>query len=558
MVGIFKDLGDMGRRPMTDDRQRKGVWKASAWFLILSLRAIAAPAQEYRFAVTDMQVALTVNRDSSVALAYEVSFQADPGAHAIDVVDFGMPNEHYRLDTAEADIGGEPLSDIRRSEYVHPGVEVHLGGRQIEGGEGGTVRLRIFVDNLVFQDSSDAAYASLEFKTTWFDPKFVSGNAAQILVVFYLPEGTTPQTVRFHDFGQSGYRPSHSRFSEADRRVSYEWAWFDVPADKPYAAGASFPKSLVARVYAPPKISLGRAFENMISAFFAFVGGLAPVWIPVLIVILAIRSNRRRMRQYLAPIVGIETGGIKRGLTAPEAALLQQLPLPKVLLLIIFGLVRKGALSVREVGEKEYHFQAKSPEPGVELRDYEAALIAAIDGNNRLDKGKLKGLFTDMIRALEAKMAGFSRRQTNAYYRSIMDRAWEQVKKTPGDMLPQKLADSLEWLVMDEHYDEKMGGTFPDTVFFPGSGPYWYQSLPRFPGTTKGGPLSQLATRFAQSLESFSSVLVGNVGSFTSTVTRVTNPPPARTSGGSSGGGGGCACACACAGCACACAGGGR
>ena len=55
--------------------------------------------------------------------------------------------------------------------------------------------------------------------------------------------------------------------------------------------------------------------------------------------------------------------------------------------------------------------------------------------------------------------------------------------------------------------------------------------------------------------------VLGDLNTFTSRVTNVTNPPPPpSTTSYRSGGGGGhsCACACACAGCACACAGGGR
>ena len=65
-------------------------------------------------------------------------------------------------------------------------------------------------------------------------------------------------------------------------------------------------------------------------------------------------------------------------------------------------------------------------------------------------------MFTDMIAALQKKMAGFSRRETNAYYQSIMNKAWEQVKNCPREKLPEELAQSLEWLALDPEYENKL------------------------------------------------------------------------------------------------------
>ena len=52
----------------------------------------------------------------------------------------------------------------------------------------------------------------------------------------------------------------------------------------------------------------------------------------------------RRKTHYMPPIAQVEGGGIKRGLTAPEAAVLLELPVAKVLSLVIFGMLKKGIL----------------------------------------------------------------------------------------------------------------------------------------------------------------------------------------------------------------------
>ena len=192
-----------------------------------------------------------------------------------------------------------------------------------------------------------------------------------------------------------------------------------------------------------------------IFAFIAFVFSLAPVWIIVLIVVFAMRHSRKRLLQYLPPRVGIESGGIKRGLAPAEAALLQELPLAKVLLLVIFGLLKKDMLAIQEVAAGDFRFQVREKE-GLELQEFEKDFIAAIDKENRLDKTALRAMFTAMIAALEKKMAGFSRRETNQYYQSIMNKAWEQVKNCPPEKLPEELDESLEWLALDPDYESKL------------------------------------------------------------------------------------------------------
>ncbi len=528
--------------------------------LLLSLPALAAG---YRFTVNDLTAELTVRADGLVELRYALTFTPQPGSHPVDIVDIGMPNDRYELGSARAAIAGTRLADIRRSAYVKPGVEVHLGARAIVPGQTGTLEFSILLPRMVYADSEDGRFASLQFKTTWFDGQYVAGSAERIKIRFNLPPGSRPDEVKYHGFS-GGHEPSEM-FLEADR-VVYRWLWFDRPATVPYAAGASFPRNLVAGVSAPPRHSVLKAVASVFIALIAFVLSLAPIWIIVLIIVLAVRGNRKRLQRYLPPRVGIESGGIKRGLAPAEAALLQELPLARVLLLIVFGLLKKGRLAIKEIaaGDFRYHEQARE---GLEMHEYETAFLGAIDTDNRLVKGKLRSLFTAMIAALEKKMAGFSRRETNAYYQSIMNKAWEQVRNSPPGQLPAELAQSLEWLVLDPEYEKKLEPFADNAVFLPGGTDHWYQHFPRrstaggssVPGSGSTRGVGQAAANLVGSLQTFSAALLGDSAAFTSAITRVTNPPPTPAAGGSGHhGGGSCACACACAGCACACAGGGR
>jgi hypothetical protein len=523
-------------------------------------------AADYFFKVNDLKATLTVQPDSMVELRYAVTFTPEPGSHPVDIVDIGMPNESYDLSSARASISGLELTDIRNSEYVKPGVEVHLGGGTISPGRTATLEFAIMVRQMVYPDNNDKSYASLQFKTTWYDGKYVAGNAERIEVQFNLPPGSKPEEVKYHGFGSSGYKPS-AMLLEGDH-VVYRWLWLDRPATLPYAAGASFRRELVASVYSPPRRSLLKALLTAFFAFFAFVFSLSPIWIIALIIFFAVRSGRKRMKQYLPPSIGIESGGIKRGLTPPQAALLQEQPLAKVLLLIVFGLLKKEKLMIKEIAAKDFHYHEQKKE-GLELQEYESAFVAAIDKDNRLDHKLLRDLFIGMIAALKKTMAGFSRRETNAYYQSIMNKAWEQVKACPPDRLPAELAQSLEWLALDPEYERKLEPYANDAILLPGRTDYWYRNFPQrsagtgggtVPGKGFGQTVSGAAGNLVGSLQVFSGALLGDSASFTTFITKVTNPPPVQHSSGSSGhsSGGGCACACACAGCACACAGGGR
>ena len=524
-----------------------------------------APAAEYYFKVTDLKAELTVQKDSSVDIRYAITFSPEAGSHPIDIVDIGMPNEQYDKNSARAWIDGQELAVIKDSEYVHPGVEIHLEAKQIMPGATGRLEFQIKVGQMIYLDSDDSAFAALQFKSTWFDSKYVSGNTRQLEIKINLPAGASPEQVKYHTFGRADYRPSETFFQ--DNRVSYVWRWLEQPATVPYGVGASFPKNLVASVYSPPRRSIFKPLLNAFFAFFAFVFSLSPFWIIAMIIFFAVRSSRKRLKDYLPPRIGIESGGIKRGLTPAEAALLQELPLPRVLLLIIFGLLKKEMLVIKEVADKEFRFTCQT-KAGFEPLDYEKEFIAAIDADNRLNKSSLRPLFTNMIKGLQTKMAGFSRRETNMYYQSIMNKAWDQIKNAPKEKLPKELADSLEWLAMDSEYESKLSPYTGDTLFLPGRGYYWYQHFPQraagsagaaTPGKSYGQTVTGSASRFVQSMEVFSAALVGDAAAFTSAITRVTNPLPVATSSGSgSHGGSSCACACACAGCACACAGGGR
>jgi hypothetical protein len=278
----------------------------------------------------------------------------------------------------------------------------------------------------------------------------------------------------------------------------------------------------------------------------------------------------------MSPKIAIEGHGIKRGLTAVEAAILMEQPLDKVMTMILFGVVKKNAATVTQRDPLQVDVASPLPEG---LHEYEQNFLKALDEREaRARRNLLQEMTVKLVKSVSEKMKGFSRRETIEYYRRIMETAWEQVQKANTPEVQMAFFDQqLEWTMLDKDYDDRSRRVFHGPVFLP---MWWGRYDPTYrtgPISSSGGgvsapsqpsgsgrtslPGADFAASVVGGVQTFSQKVIGNVNDFTSRVTNVTNPPPKPTSSGRSMGGGGsrgCACACACAGCACACAGGGR
>jgi hypothetical protein len=300
-----------------------------------------------------------------------------------------------------------------------------------------------------------------------------------------------------------------------------------------------------------------------------------------LIAWLGIASERRRKMKYLPPKIRIEGHGIKRGLTSVEAAILMEQPMDKIMTMILFSVVKKGAAEVTSKDPLEIDAtQIESDK----LRPYEVKFLEAFQEEKQSKRRTLlQNMMVDLIKSVGNKMKGFSHKETVAYYKSIMERAWQQVEsaETP-EVKIAKFDDHLGWTMLDKDFDERTQDVFrTGPVFVPiwwgRYDPTWSRrartsGTPRVTTTQPSGagrsspslpnlPGGEFAASVVGGIQGFSRDVVGNVTDFTSRITNKTNPAPkpsSRSGGWSSGGGSSCACACACAGCACACAGGGR
>ncbi len=547
-----------------------------AALIILLVLTSSAAAQEYFFRLEQETVHVYWNEDGTLSLDYTLVFTNQPGAHAIEYVDMGMPNDNFDLDSITAEVNGHPILDISRSEYQGSGTgfALGLGSNSIPAGRRGTVHVNIGrITRVLHTDTTDDQYASAVFVPNWFGSQYVTGTT-DLTVVFHLPPGVQPDEPRYHT--PSGNWPGldepETGFDDQGR-IIYTWRAPQASAASQYVFGSSFPKSYVpAAAIASPSLfeRLGISGEDLIGGLFCLGFAFFIIGMPVITII----ADRQRKMKYLPPKVRIEGHGIKRGLTAVEAAILMEQPLDKVMTMILFGVIKKNA--ARVVKRDPLKIESIPPLPEG-MREYERSFVDAFQlekAGQRQDA--LQKMTVAMIRSVSDKMKGFSHKETIAYYQNIMEKAWKMVQEadTP-EVQSQRLDESLEWTMLDREYDTRTREVIRGPVIIP---TWWGRYDPTFgrpastsgpvPVSTGGGrssasslphlPGSDFAASVVTGVQGFSGKVIGDLTTFTSKVTNVTNPPPKSTSSGGSRSGGGCACACACAGCACACAGGGR
>jgi hypothetical protein len=556
-------------------------------FVVLAGSAMPVHAEDYSFQVPEESAIVTINTDGSVSIDYYITFQNDSGAHPIDVVDIGMPNYDYVLKSMSANVDGTALSKITDSDYVSPGISVYLGDHEIPAGGKGTLYLHVDkVKNTIYQatEQESETYGSLVFEPNWFDSQYCHGDT-KLQVTLILPAGLQTTEPRYYTPAGGWPGSSDPESGKKDNKIYYTWYSDQANAYSQYQFGASFP----ARVMEANAINTSTTYDSGSSSSSGNTISLDSIcpWVMCLGFLgffgLAIYSAtigaKKRKLQYLPPKISIEGQGIKRGLTPVEAGILMEQPMDKIMTLVLFGLLKKEAAEV--VTKDPLKIKAASPLPEG-LYAYETDFLAAFSVDNAAQKRKLlQTMMVNLIKSVGEKMKGFSKKDTVAFYKDIMERAWQQVEAaaTP-EVKSQVYEDVMDWTMLDSNYDRRTTQTFNSPVFIPAP-TWWWRYDPTFPRTStvsstpvsagsshSGGsislpslPGSAFAASVVGGAQNFASNVLGNVTSFTSGVTNVTNPPPPPSTyrgGGGSSGGHSCACACACAGCACACAGGGR
>ncbi len=596
------------------------------WVIVLTIvAATVASAQDYSFSVPKMELHVTPNSDASVTMEYVIDFYCDQGAHPIDIVDVGLPHKDYDISNMQAALNGSPLGIIRKSEFLDQlqqvGVEVPLSPA-IASGQSGRFEFECTMPNLVYQDTTRADYASLRITPTWFGSEFLTGTT-ELGVFIYLPD-----EIKLDEILHQGL--NFDQKFQLEGRKAVIWVFKGTRVDTEHMVAVSFPQRVMDRVVRITKWGLawkwwtespgarvfaGIVFLVLLGIFFfrltAGTGacifiplliGLAilwalspalealflPVFIPVWLIAGRVQGSRRR--EYLPAIESAPGGGIKRGLAVPEAAVLLEQPLGRVLTLVIFGLLKKRlvrqtaddplTVEIREDYQTEERRERRQAAQanGTVIRGYEQAFLEEIMENpgNPVEALNFRKAMKHLVTSTAKRMKSFDLDKTREYYRHIMAKAWREAKAI-GEIEQRTdfVDDNLMWLMLDEDYHEGF------TTWHRGG--YYYRSVwsrpaaaataaPAAPAPAVGGrtTLGDVTASFAGWAEHTTGRLAStmdpvSVGLTPGSIIDLSGVDKvsmdflesmAESSGSSSGGG--CACACAGCACACACAGGGR
>jgi len=226
--------------PVTASRRERWLRVATIVVILAALLVlpVATGAQDYLFEVPSVVFQVFVQPDGSARLVYDIEF-ANRGS-TIDIVDIGVPTKDYQISNFSASIDGLALSDIRPSEYVKPGVEVHLAGGSIPSGQSGTLHVEFTMPDLVYQDLTSKDLASLQITPTWFDSQFIEGTT-NLEIAVHLPEGVSIDELKWQDtpYDQTGM---------VDDRAVAVWLFNDTSLTGPEKVGISFPKDAVTNV----------------------------------------------------------------------------------------------------------------------------------------------------------------------------------------------------------------------------------------------------------------------------------------------------------------------
>lgn len=208
--------------------------------------------------------------------------------------------------------------------------------------------------------------------------------------------------------------------------------------------------------------------------------------------------RRKRMKlPYVNAIAKIESGGIKRGLTAPEAAIVLGNPIAQTFILIGLQLLGKGVLIHKDgrlfdidlqssfshkngnksAGEREDSRKIEAQKLSIVLYPYEHFMIELID---QMDESNwLKIDFSVIMRPLISHVAnrigGYDLEQTREYYQAIIRRAPLEAR-TDGKLISvgeKVIEKNILWILQNDNAETLFEGEYSSYV------PKWMDELYR-------------------------------------------------------------------------------
>lgn len=515
-------------------------------------------AQSLVYSVNHEWAQVFINQDGTIDLTYNISVSVMSGTmHGFYV---GQPKSDYTLGQA-VDQFGNPLQVTRADSGNDYRVDVTFNQSLTAGGSV-WFTVTTNVAGMISNDTQNPGNLGMQFVPQWISDLSISDVRVQIV----LPPGVTTGDVKTT---QNYYNGT----STVDGRLAVYWERPQIGANEQFKVGVSFPSEFMPN-YTP---SQGGGGFN-IGTLIAIIGAVA--LLAVIIIIALFRALSKN--SYTSPKVGMETLGIKRGLTAVEASYLLDMKPLKIVTEILYSLLQKRAVWAYETKPSLKlkvlpPYENKTGSQDNPLRYYEIDFLQSLKPDGTLDEEKLAHAIMFLRDTVEQKMEGFSRKDTTDYYRRIVTQAWTQVDQAGTPELASNAYDEqLLWLMLDPNQRTRTETVFHDRTFQPNPLWFWWWygyttyhphptvqpniNAPSQSAKPPAIPGAEFANNIATTVENTSNNIVVNIEKFANAI--VPAPPkashePAHPKAGCVCACAACACACACVSCACACAGGG-
>ena len=516
-------------------------------------------AQNLVYSVNHEWAQIFINQDGTIDLAYNITVSVTSGTmHGFYV---GQPNSDFTPGQA-MDQYGNNLQVVDASNGGDYRIDVTLN-QPLTAGNSIWFQVTTNVAGMIRNDTTNPGNYGMQFIPQWISDVPISDVRVQIVLP---PEVTVNDVKTTQNF--------YNGTSSVEGRIAVYWEIPAIQANEQFLVGVSFPSRFMPN-YVPSQVSGGFDF-----GVFGAILGLAGVLFAFFVIIIIIGVIRKS--SYSSPKVGMETLGIKRGLTAVEASYLLGFKPTQILTEILYSLLKKRAVWAKETKpalklQVLPPFNNKIGPKDNPLRYYEIDFLNSLKADGTLNEEKLANTIMFLRDTMEQKLQGYSRKDTVDYYRKITAQAWTQVEQAGTvELASNAYDDQLLWLMLDPNQRARTETVFRDHVIQPNPLWFWWWygytiyhphptytpnvNVPSKSGPPPAIPGADFANNIATAVENTSNSIVVNLEKFANAIV----PPPPKTSHQPAHpksdcvcACAACACACACVSCACACAGGG-
>ncbi len=288
--------------------------------------ASSVNAQTLFYSVDHQWAQIFINQDGTIDLTYNITVTVTSGVmHGFYV---GQPKSDYTPGQA-TDQYGNSLQVARADSGSDYRVDVTLN-QPLTAGNSVWFTVTTNVAGMISNDTQNPGNFGMQFIPQWISDVPISDVRVQIV----LPPGVATSDLKTTENFYNGT-------STVNGQLAVYWEKPSIQPNEQFKVGVSFPSRFMPNYV--PSSSSGGGFN--IGSFGAVIGVVAVLFV-VFIFALIVVSIRKS--SYASPKVGMETLGVKRGLTAVEASFLLDMKPPQIVTEILYSLLQKRAVWAQE------------------------------------------------------------------------------------------------------------------------------------------------------------------------------------------------------------------